>query len=200
MADASAPDEAQTPAVDPSQVLPRVWQPPPPPSEHPKGEEIRRQVEYYFSDENLPNDKHLLEQCGGSQNLPVSISRICGFRKMRGYKPMSQVVQSLRKSIFLEVVDNKRIRRKTPLTLPTILDEVSDEEYDKERATEPKTKVKKNVSEVKRPQPPQQLKPKKPQGWDRPHGFEEFYADAPLTPAEAKEEASMYDPDLSFRL
>ncbi|KAF2143749.1 uncharacterized protein K452DRAFT_350177 [Aplosporella prunicola CBS 121167] len=199
MADASAPDEAQTPAVD-------LSQPPPPPPEHPKGEEIRRQVEYYFSDENLPNDKYLLEKCGGSQNLPVSISRICGFRKMRGYKPMSQVVQSLRKSIFLEVVDNKKIRRKTPLTLPTILDEVSDKESDTERATEPKnnvesdTKVKKNVFKVKQPQPPQQLKPKKPQGWDKPHGFEEFYADAPLTPAEAKEEASMYDPGLSFRL
>jgi hypothetical protein len=44
------------------------------------------QVEYYFSDENLPTDLHLLQCCGGRDNLGVSIGRINGFKKMRKFK------------------------------------------------------------------------------------------------------------------
>ncbi|RYF50493.1 MAG: hypothetical protein EOO38_05530, partial [Cytophagaceae bacterium] len=61
------------------------------------------EVEYYFSDENLPTDLHLLQQCGGRENIPVSTSRICGFKKMRSYKPRSLVIAALRNSAFLEV-------------------------------------------------------------------------------------------------
>lgn len=32
----------------------------------------------------------------------------------------------------------------------------------------------------------------------RPTGFEEFYADAPITPQQAAEEAEMYDPSIPF--
>ncbi|KAK4889294.1 hypothetical protein LTR27_011900 [Elasticomyces elasticus] len=36
-------------------------------------EEIRRQVEFYFSDSNLPIDAYLLSETGGSQNRPVPL-------------------------------------------------------------------------------------------------------------------------------
>lgn len=82
------------------------------------------QVEYYFSDENLPSDKYLLGKTEGEKNLPVSIKNICGFPKMRRYKPYRSVVESLKKSALLEVVDDKYIKRKTPLTLqPTVTPE-----------------------------------------------------------------------------
>lgn len=81
------------------------------------------QVEYYFSDENLPSDTHLLACCGGRDNLPVSISRICGFKKMRKYKK-KVVVQALRKSTFLVVTeDGKQVSRKVALQGQCALDE-----------------------------------------------------------------------------
>ncbi|OCL12116.1 winged helix DNA-binding domain-containing protein, partial [Glonium stellatum] len=73
-------------------------------------------VEFYFSDENLPTDRYLLEFCRGGENLPVSITRICSFKKMRHYKPRSLVVAALRRSAFLDVSeDGKTIKRKIPL-------------------------------------------------------------------------------------
>lgn len=93
------------------------------------------QVEYYFSDENLPSDEYLLEQCGGRENRPVSIGRILGFKKMRKFKPRSKVVASLRKSAYLDVTaDGKGISRKVPLRGQTILDkgELSDDELELE--------------------------------------------------------------------
>ena len=109
-------------------------------AEHEDGDAIRRQVrgyeqvevdgrlltdfqvEFYFSDENLPSDAHLLMKTGGHQNLPVSIKHICGFAKMRKYKPYRAVVESLKKSHTLEVVDNKYIVRTVPLTIaPTVV-------------------------------------------------------------------------------
>lgn len=95
------------------------------PKEHPEGEIIRQKVEYYFSDENLPHDAHMLGLTGGAENLPVSISRIFGFFEMRKYKPMSQIRASLRKSTFLEFTDNKHIKRRVPLAIaPTVEPEV----------------------------------------------------------------------------
>ena len=80
-------------------------------------------MEFYFSDENLPTDKHLLQCCGGRENLPVSISRIRGFQRMRQYKPKTLVTAALRLSAFLEVsADGKTIKRKVPLTGKNILD------------------------------------------------------------------------------
>ena len=52
--------------------------------------------------------------CGGSQNLPVSINEILGWKRMRKYKPKSQAIEALKRSSFLEVMDNKRIRRRVP--------------------------------------------------------------------------------------
>jgi hypothetical protein len=102
--------------------------------EHLQADEIRRQVrpsrshfsvwltkekvEYYFSDENLATDSHLLALCGGSQNEPVSLNQILGWKKMRQYKRKSQVIAALEKSTMLEVLQNengkKMIRRRVP--------------------------------------------------------------------------------------
>ncbi|TKA62472.1 hypothetical protein B0A49_07008, partial [Cryomyces minteri] len=83
-------------------------------------------VEYYFSDENLPSDAHLLGKCGGAENKPVSVKHICGFKKMRGYRPHTAVIASLKKSTFLEIVDGKLIRRKVPLSIkPTVESEAT---------------------------------------------------------------------------
>jgi La domain len=72
-------------------------------------------VEYYFSDENMATDKHLMALCGGSLNLPVSLGEILGWKRMRKFKPKSQVIASLKTSEFLEVLDgNKTIRRRVP--------------------------------------------------------------------------------------
>lgn len=59
----------------------------------------------------------MLMKTGGSENLPVTIKHICGFPRMRKYKPYTSVVASLRKSTFLDVVDNKYLVRKVPLSI-----------------------------------------------------------------------------------
>lgn len=171
--------------------------------DHPDGDEIRRQVEYYFSDENLPTDKYLLEFCRGKENLPVSVGRICSFKKMRHYKPRKQVVAALRKSDFLDVSeDGKTIKRKIPLEGPTILD---DNNSDSDSALRPESTLAAKLKEAKKAKKAKKLViPHKdiPAGMTKnmikPHGFEEYYADGPITPAEFKEEESMYDPSVSF--
>jgi hypothetical protein len=77
---------------------------------------LLRQVEHYFSDENLQKDAHLLgklEEGNGS----VSIAQITGWSRMRRYKPMSAVKAALKESTVVEVVDNKRIRRREPFDM-----------------------------------------------------------------------------------
>jgi hypothetical protein len=75
------------------------------------------QVEYYFSDENLPTDKFLLDKTGGKENKPYEIKKLCQFSKMRKYKPFRSVVESLKRSTTLEVIDNKYIKRRVPLAI-----------------------------------------------------------------------------------
>ncbi|KAI9696797.1 MAG: hypothetical protein M1836_005159 [Candelina mexicana] len=77
--------------------------------------EIRKQVEFYFSDSNLPFDQFLLEQVGGSQNKPVKISVLHSFKRMRHFQPYSAVVAALRDSTFLEVTDDESVKRKVPI-------------------------------------------------------------------------------------
>ncbi|THZ89541.1 hypothetical protein D6C84_00169 [Aureobasidium pullulans] len=153
--------------------------------EHPKTDEIVKQVEYYLSDENLPSDKYLLDKTGGHENKPVSIKSICGFPKMRQYKPYRSVVESLRKSTLLEVVDDKFIKRRQPLTIKPV---VSPEEI--KVAMEEDQKKKGNV--------PPANQPWMTKGMMKPTGFEEFFADAPVTPAAFEEEQSLYDSNISF--
>ncbi|KAI1828497.1 hypothetical protein F4861DRAFT_534920 [Xylaria intraflava] len=80
--------------------------------------EIRKQVEFYFGDSNLPEDKFLWEQVGGSENKPVLISLIANFSRMRRFKPYEAIVKALKASSAL-VVDGpegeETIRRKNPI-------------------------------------------------------------------------------------
>lgn len=73
-------------------------------------------VEFYFSDTNLVRDKFLFDRVGGHSNLPVPISIIHSFQRMRHFQPLSAVVAALKDSTTLDVVDNDScIKRKYPL-------------------------------------------------------------------------------------
>ena len=85
------------------------------------------QVEFYFSDSNLPMDKFLLEQVGGSKNNSVKIETLHSFKRMRRFQPFSAIVDALKDSNFLELTeDDTCVRRKVPL--PETLDDGLDEE------------------------------------------------------------------------
>ncbi|KAI1469657.1 uncharacterized protein F4812DRAFT_297629 [Daldinia caldariorum] len=84
-----------------------------PDSDNPQ--EIRKQVEFYFSDSNLPGDKFLWAQTDGSNNKPVPLSVICNFSRMRRFKPYSAVVEALKGSKHLVIEGpegEETIRRK----------------------------------------------------------------------------------------
>jgi hypothetical protein len=135
----------------------------------------------------------LLKCCGGRENLPVSISLILGFNKMRAFKPRSQVVVSLRKSTFLELTPNSRqIYRKVPLLGKCRLD--PDYEDDQEIAyARPAPKIASPVERIPK------TKVKHPDGITKnmlkPTGFEKTFIEPPLTPKEAEEEEAMYSSD-----
>ncbi|KAI1613308.1 lupus La protein [Exophiala viscosa] len=77
---------------------------------------IRKQVEFYFSDSNLPHDKFLLESVAGSENKSVPIETIHKFKRMRHFQPFEAIVEALRESDFLDLTeDDTCIRRKEPL-------------------------------------------------------------------------------------
>jgi lupus La protein len=64
---------------------------------------IRNQVEFYFNDSNLPTDKFMWEQTGGTENKPVPLKTICNFSRMRRFQPYSAVVAALKESTSLDV-------------------------------------------------------------------------------------------------
>ncbi|GFF26657.1 la protein homolog [Aspergillus lentulus] len=79
-------------------------------------DEIRKQVEFYFSDSNLPMDKFLLSKVGGSSNRPVPLELLHSFKRMRRFQPFSAIVEALKSSETLELTDNDTcVRRKVPL-------------------------------------------------------------------------------------
>ncbi|KAJ4289232.1 hypothetical protein N0V90_011574 [Kalmusia sp. IMI 367209] len=88
--------------------------------------EIRAQVEFYFSIANLQTDEHLFMELEGPRNAPVSIKHISQFKRMRRFKPYSAIVDALRESDDLIVVDDgdfngigkEAVKRKEPLTVP----------------------------------------------------------------------------------
>ncbi|KAI2468786.1 hypothetical protein F4781DRAFT_250955 [Annulohypoxylon bovei var. microspora] len=86
-----------------------------PDSDDPKA--IRWQVEFYFSDSNLPSDKFLWNKTDGSNNKPVPLSLICSFSRMRRFKPYSAVVDALKTSsrLVLEGPEGEEtVHRKEP--------------------------------------------------------------------------------------
>lgn len=77
--------------------------------------EMRRQVEFYFSDSNLPVDKYLLQLTGGHENKPFPLKSIHSFKRMRHFQPFSALVEAVKGSDFLEVNDQDEVSRKVPL-------------------------------------------------------------------------------------
>lgn len=143
-----APESASAPAVTPAKrsappppanlTKPNAGQPPAKRSRDNKfdpsllpttsdASEILKQVEFYFSDANLPRDKFLwqLTQSDPKGEGWVSISQIASFKRMQRFKPVENIVAALRQSKeLLEVsVDGAFVRRKKPLAKP------SEEEY-----------------------------------------------------------------------
>lgn len=78
--------------------------------------EIRRQVEFYFSDSNLPIDAYLLKLSGGKDNKPVPLKTIHDFKRMRHFQPYSAVRDAVAASNFLDLNDNDEITRKNALS------------------------------------------------------------------------------------
>lgn len=78
-------------------------------------DEIRRQVEFYFSDSNLPIDAYLLEQTGGHRNKPVPLKVIHNFKRMRHFQPFTAVQDAVRASNFLDLSEDDELTRKVPL-------------------------------------------------------------------------------------
>eukprot|EP00252_Welwitschia_mirabilis_P011217 TRINITY_DN2524_c0_g1_i5.p1 TRINITY_DN2524_c0_g1~~TRINITY_DN2524_c0_g1_i5.p1 ORF type:complete len:191 (-),score=46.64 TRINITY_DN2524_c0_g1_i5:105-677(-) len=99
---------------------------------------VLRQVEFYFSDSNLPCDEFLRERVEENEEGLVSLPLICSFSRMRNHLGLKEtrpakvpreltaaVADILRKSSFLLVSDDgKRVGRKCKLSKP---DEVQEQ-------------------------------------------------------------------------
>ncbi|WCJ27393.1 La-related protein 6A [Euphorbia peplus] len=85
---------------------------------------IIKQVEYYFSDENLPTDKHMIGLIKKNKQGFVPISIITSFRKMKKLtRDHSFIVTALKDSSLLVVSsDGKKVKRLHPLALAEIKD------------------------------------------------------------------------------
>ncbi|KAL5577217.1 hypothetical protein UlMin_018916 [Ulmus minor] len=85
---------------------------------------IIKQVEYYFSDENLPTDKHMLNFIKKNKEGFVHIGIIASFRKMKKLtRDISLIAAALRESSCLVVSsDGKKVKRFHPLTLNEVRD------------------------------------------------------------------------------
>lgn len=81
--------------------------------------EILKQVEFYFSDANLPRDKFLWTQTQSDPKKEgwVPIATIASFKRMQRFRPIEAVVDALRASKELLEVNEEgtHVRRKIPL-------------------------------------------------------------------------------------
>ncbi|KAH7568586.1 hypothetical protein JRO89_XS06G0018800 [Xanthoceras sorbifolium] len=82
------------------------------------------QVEYYFSDENLPTDKHMMNLIKKNRQGFVPISVIASFRKMKKLtRDYASIAVALRESSLLVVSSNgKKVRRLNPLPVTEVRD------------------------------------------------------------------------------
>ncbi|KAI3982444.1 hypothetical protein MKX01_041282 [Papaver californicum] len=80
-------------------------------------DKIIRQVEYYFSDENLPTDKFLMKFLKKNKHGFIPVGVIASFRKMKKLIQNNElVVAALRESSLLVVSsDGKKVKRARPL-------------------------------------------------------------------------------------
>ncbi|XP_059289020.1 la-related protein 6A isoform X1 [Lycium ferocissimum] len=85
---------------------------------------IVKQVEYYFSDENLPTDKFLLKYVTRDKEGFVPVKVIASFRKVKKLTRETSIISAaLRESSFLVVSpDGGKVKRLHPLPLSEIKD------------------------------------------------------------------------------
>ncbi|KAK8933901.1 hypothetical protein KSP39_PZI015502 [Platanthera zijinensis] len=85
---------------------------------------IVRQVEYCFSDANLPNDKFLLKQMAKDKEGFVPVPVIASFKKMKKLtKDLSIIEAALRtSSLIVFSSDGNKVKMLHPLPLPEIRD------------------------------------------------------------------------------
>lgn len=61
-------------------------------------------------------DNFLLKKVGGSANNPVELSLLHSFKRMRRFQPFSAIVEAMKTSTVLDLVDNDtKVQRKVPL-------------------------------------------------------------------------------------
>ena len=82
-------------------------------------ERIVKQVEWYFSDENLVKDSFLMKHIHRNKQGFVSLKLVASFRRVKSLtKDWTAVQASLKHSSFLELSqDGSKVRRKTPLPI-----------------------------------------------------------------------------------
>ncbi|KAI8568298.1 hypothetical protein RHMOL_Rhmol02G0187300 [Rhododendron molle] len=87
-------------------------------------DKIIKQVEYYFSDENLPTDKFLMKYVTQNVQGFVPIAVVASFRKMKKLtQDRSLIVAALKESSFLVVSSNrKKVKRLLPLPVSEVTD------------------------------------------------------------------------------
>ncbi|KAJ9190196.1 hypothetical protein P3X46_001423 [Hevea brasiliensis] len=93
---------------------------------------LLRQVEFYFSDSNLPRDDFLMKKVSQGKDGMVSLGLVCSFSRIRAflglgkirqddipYRVLKSVAEILRKSDFLKVSDDgKKVGRVKELSKP----------------------------------------------------------------------------------
>ncbi|XVF25484.1 hypothetical protein REPUB_Repub13aG0216300 [Reevesia pubescens] len=85
---------------------------------------IIKQVEYYFSDENLPTDKYMMSLIKKNKEGFVPISIISSYRKMKKLtRSYPSIVAALKESSLLVVSsDGKKVKRHNPLLFVEVKD------------------------------------------------------------------------------
>jgi len=122
---------------------------------------------------------------GGSENKPVRLSTILTFSKMKKFGQRSKLVAALRDCVYVNVSeDRKWIQRKRPFIIDNEPDDPDDvdDEWLKKRGKVRKSDIG-TIPAVKTSS----------RGRSKPTGFEEFYTDSPVTPAEYADERTLYD-------
>lgn len=110
----------------------------------------------------------------------MSLNEICGFKKMRQFKPKTAVREALRHSRLVEVSqDGKRLRRKYPLD-PKKITVIPKINRDRKKLVVPEDK------------------PWLTKGMLKPTGFESNVTDGPIKPEEYEADKKDYDPEYSF--
>lgn len=89
-------------------------------------DEIRKQVEFYFSDSNLSYDNYMNSLLEGSENKPVPIKTIHSFKRMRRFQPYSALLEAMKESTVLDVVNGDELKRKIPWKAPDVKNEFND--------------------------------------------------------------------------